>query len=294
MASPIAANRGGILRNRGIRATRLLRHSLTHLLLGAGAILVLFPLYWMISTSVKSMTHYYDWPPQWIPNPVTLDSYFSLMSYYPWMLFLRNTLLITAVSTIGTVISCAVVAYGFTYFRAPGRDFLFLLLLSTMMLPGVVTLVPHFILFRILKWINTYYPLTVPSFFGSAFYIFLLRQFFRTLPPELNDAATIDGCSEFSTLWRIVLPLCGPALAAIAIFQFQGHWNEFMGPLIYLNSFKKYTLALGLYSLRGEPQGSLPTELMAGGTLMTLPIILAFSLFQRYFIQGVALTGIKG
>jgi multiple sugar transport system permease protein len=255
---------------------------------------VLFPLYWMMSTSIKPMTHYYDWPPQWIPNPPTLEAYTSLLAMYPWDRFIFNTLAITAVAIVGNLLSSTLVAYGFTYFRAPGRNALFLVLLSTMMLPGVVTMVPTFILFRKLRWVNTYLPLTVPTFFGSAAHIFLLRQFFRTLPPELNDAAKIDGCSEFGILWRIVLPLCGPVLAAICIFQFQFRWNEFMRPLIYLNSFKKYTVALALYTLRGEPQGSTPTQLMAGGTLMTLPVIAIFALFQRYFIQGVALTGIKG
>ena len=278
----------------GIRASRIVSRTLTHLVLITGGVVSLFPLYWMISTSVKSMTHYYDWPPQWIPDPVTFESYVELWTVYPWPTFIRNTLLVTGVAMVGNLLSCTLVAYGFTFFRAPGRNLLFVLLLSTMMLPGVVTLVPQFIIFRKLKWINTYYPLVVPTFFGSAFHIFLLRQFFMTLPAQLSDAATIDGCSEFGILWRIVLPLCGPVLAAIAIFQFQFRWNEFMGPLIYLNSFKKYTVALGLYTLRGEPQGSTPTQLMAGGTLMSLPMILAFSLFQKYFIQGVALTGIKG
>jgi ABC-type glycerol-3-phosphate transport system permease component len=248
----------------------------------------------MISTSVKPMTQYYDWPPRWIPNPTTFAAYVELWTMYPWPIFLRNTLVITAVAMMGNLLSSTIVAYGFTFFRAAGRDFLFVVLLCTMMLPGVVTLVPTFIIFRTLKWIDTYYPLTVPTFFGSAFHIFLLRQFFRTLPPELKDAATIDGCSELGILWRIVLPLCGPALAVIAIFQFQFRWNEFMRPMIYLNTFKKYTVALALYTLRGEPQGSTPTQLMAGATLMSLPIIIAFALFQRTFVQGVALTGIKG
>ena len=278
----------------GIRRTRILTQALTHLLLGTGCVLVLFPLYWMISTSFKSMTHYYDWPPQWIPNPLTLEAYISLLAMYPWGRFIFNTLLITAIAIVGNLLSSTMVAYGFTYFRAPGRDILFVILLSTMMLPGVVTMVPTFIVFRKIRWVNTYLPLMVPTFFGSASHIFLLRQFFRTLPPELDDAAKIDGCSELAILWRIVLPLCGPVLAAICIFQFQWRWNEFMGPLIYLNSFKKYTVALALYTLRGEPQGSTPTQLMAGGTLMTLPVIVVFAIFQRYFIQGVALSGIKG
>jgi len=278
----------------GIRKTRFVNRALTHLVLGMGCVLVLFPLYWMISTSIKPMTHYYDWPPQWIPNPPTIVSYQELLAMYPWPRFITNTLSITAVAMIGNLISSTLVAYGFTYFRAPGHKILFLVLLSTMMLPGVVTMVPTFILFRKLKWINTYLPLTVPTFFASPVHVFLLRQFFLTLPKELNDAAKIDGCSELGILWRIVLPLCGPVLAAICIFQFQFRWNEFMRPLIYLNSFKKYTVALALYTLRGEPQGSTPTQLMAGGTLMTLPVILIFAIFQRYFIQGVALSGIKG
>jgi ABC-type glycerol-3-phosphate transport system permease component len=278
----------------GIRRTRILSNTLIHLVLGAGCVIVLFPLYWMISTSFKPMTQYYNWPPQWIPNPPTLEGYTSLLAMYPWGRFTYNTLLITAVAIVGNLLSSTIVAYGFSYYRAPGRDILFILLLSTMMLPGVVTMVPTFVLFRKLKWINTYLPLTVPTFFGSAAHIFLLRQFFRTLPPELHDAAKIDGCSELGILWRIVLPLCGPVIAAICIFQFQFRWNEFMRPLIYLNQFKKYTVALALYTLRGEPQGSTPTQIMAGGTLMTLPVIVIFAIFQRYFIQGVALTGIKG
>ena len=281
-------------RRLGVRRATAVSHVLTHIVLIVGSLVALFPLYWMMSTSVKPMSDYYDWPPKWIPNPATFQSYVELWTVYPWPLFIRNTLVITAVAMIGNMLSSALVAYGFTFFRAPGRDLLFVILLSTMMLPGVVTLVPKFIIFRKLGWINTYYPLTVPTFFGGAFHIFLLRQFFRTLPPQLNEAAIIDGCSEFGILLRIVAPLCGPVLAAIAIFQFQFRWNEFMGPLIYLNSFKKYTVSLGLYTLRGEPQGSTPTQLMAGGTMMTLPVILAFALFQRYFIQGVALTGIKG
>jgi ABC-type glycerol-3-phosphate transport system permease component len=240
------------------------------------------------------MENYYDWPPQWIPSPVTLEAYTSLLEMYPWGRFIANTLTIAVVAMIGNLLSSTLVAYGFTFFRAPGKKILFFILLGTTMLPGVVTMVPTFILFRQLKWIDTYLPLVVPTFFGSAFHIFLLRQFFRTLPPDLFDAAKIDGCSELGILWRIVLPLSGPVLAAICIFQFQWRWNSFMQPLIYLNSFKKYTVALALYTLRGEPQGSTPTQLMAAGTLMVLPVLILFTIFQRYFIQGVQFSGIKG
>ncbi len=278
----------------GQRARVRLGKTLIHLVLIAGAFVVLFPLYWMVSTSFKPMEHYYDWPPQWIPSPPTLEGYSSLLEVYPWDRFIANTLTITVVAMLGNLISSTLVAYGFTYFRAPGRRFLFMLLLSTTMLPGVVTMVPTFVLFRQLKWIDTYLPLVVPTFFGSALHIFLLRQFFRTLPPDLFEAAKIDGCSELGILSRIVLPLSGPVLAAICIFQFQWRWNEFMGPLIYLNSFKKYTVALAVYTLRGEPQGSTPVQLMAAGTLMVLPVLVLFIIFQRYFIQGVQFSGIKG
>ena len=281
-------------RGLGMRRMRLVSHALTHLVLIAGGVLAVFPLYWMISSSVKPLPQYHEWPPRWIPNPPTFVAYRDLWTIYPWPTFIRNTMVITVVAMIGNILSSTIVAYGFTFFRARGRDFLFSVLLSTMMLPSVVTLVPTFLLFRTLGWMDTYYPLTVPTFFASAFHVFLLRQFFRTLPPELSDAATIDGCSELGILWHIVLPLSTPALAVIAIFQFQYRWNDFMGPLIYLSTYKKYPAALALYTLKGEPQGSTPTQVMAGATMMTLPIIIAFALFQRYFIQGVALTGIKG
>jgi multiple sugar transport system permease protein len=278
----------------GQRAQERIGKLLTHLVLLAGVLIVLFPLYWMISTSFKPMENYYDWPPQWIPSPVTLEAYTSLLAMYPWGRFIANTLTIAVVAMVGNLVSSTLVAYGFSFFRAPGKKALFFILLGTTMLPGVVTMVPTFILFRQLKWVDTYLPLVVPTFFGSAFHIFLLRQFFRTLPPDLFDAAKIDGCSELGILWRIVLPLSGPVLAAICIFQFQWRWNSFMQPLIYLNSFKKYTVALALYTLRGEPQGSTPTQLMAAGTLMVLPVLILFAAFQRYFIQGVQFSGIKG
>jgi ABC-type glycerol-3-phosphate transport system permease component len=283
-----------LTQNLGQHARERASKLLTHLVLLTGALIVIFPLYWMVSTSFKPMENYYDWPPQWIPSPVTLEAYTSLLEMYPWGRFIANTLTIAVVAMIGNLLSSTLVAYGFTFFRAPGKKILFFILLGTTMLPGVVTMVPTFILFRQLKWIDTYLPLVVPTFFGSAFHIFLLRQFFRTLPPDLFDAAKIDGCSELGILWRIVLPLSGPVLAAICIFQFQWRWNSFMQPLIYLNSFKKYTVALALYTLRGEPQGSTPTQLMAAGTLMVLPVLILFTIFQRYFIQGVQFSGIKG
>jgi len=276
------------------RLQRGLLKGAIYLVLTTGAIIVLVPLYWMFSRSLMALGQYYEFPPVWIPRPLTLEPYTSMWAMYPWPRFIANTLTIAFAAIVGNLLSSTCVAYGFSYFRAPGRETLFFILLATTMLPGVVTMVPLFILFRYVGWIDTYLPLVVPTYFGSAFHIFLLRQFFQTLPPDLFEAARIDGCSEVGILWRIVLPLCGPVLAAISILQFQFRWNEFMGPLIYLNSFKKYTVSLALYTLRGEPQGSTPTQLMAGGSLMTIPVLILFAIFQRYFIQGVQFTGIKG
>ena len=281
-------------RNVSYKLQKTILKGLVYLVLTAGAIIVLVPLYWMFSRSLMPLGQYYEIPPVWIPRPLTLEAYTSMWDMYPWPRFIGNTLQIAFFAIVGNLLSSTCVAYGFTYFRAPGRTTLFFILLSTTMLPGVVTMVPLFILFRHLKWIDTYLPLIVPAWFGSAFHIFLLRQFFQTLPPDLFEAARIDGCSEIGILGRIVLPLSGPVLAAISILQFQWRWNEFMGPLIYLNSFKKYPVSLALYTLRGEPQGSTPTQLMAGGTLMTVPVLILFVIFQRYFIQGVQFTGIKG
>jgi multiple sugar transport system permease protein len=196
---------------------------------------------------------------------------------------------------MGAFISNTLGAYGFARFRFPGREIIFGALLSSMMLPGVVRLVPTYILFLKLGWINTFLPLIIPAWFGSPFFVFLLRQFFRGLPEDLFDAAKIDGCNELRTLFYIVMPLAKPALATMLIFSAQGSWNDFMGPLLYLKNAKLRTLALGLYAFRSEPQG-IPSwnNLMAIAVLMVLPVLILFALFQRYFIEGITISGIKG
>jgi len=252
------------------------------------------PLLYMLSVSLSTMGQILKGA-QLIPMPATLEAYAYVLTRMPFFLYLRNTMTITLAVLAGTFLSNSLGAYGFARFRFPGRDFIFMLILSSMMLPGVVRLVPTYILFQKLGWLNSFLPLTVPSFFGSAFNVFLLRQFFRGIPEELFDAARVDGAGEVLTLFRIVLPLSRPVLATVLIFSAQGSWNDFMGPLIYLKKTHLRTLALGLYAFRSEPQG-VPSwnNLMAIAMFMVVPVLLLFAAFQRYFIQGITMSGIKG
>ncbi len=232
------------------------------------------------------------------------QNYREAFSFGMWGRWALNTVIITAVSVVGTLLSTSLVAYAFARLRWPGRDMLFSLVLATMMLPGVVLFIPQFILFSNLpafgfqgsqNWVNTFLPLTVPAFTGSAFFIFLLRQFMRGIPMEMSEAAKIDGASELRIWWTIVMPLTKAALAAIAIFQFQAAWEDFMGPLIYLQSERLYTLQLGLRQFEFAAGGAPAWNwLMAASLVVMLPVIIIFLFFQRYFIEGVTLTGLKG
>ncbi|MGI6209676.1 MAG: carbohydrate ABC transporter permease [Anaerolineae bacterium] len=271
---------------------RLLR-ALTYLALITGSIIFSIPFFWLITTSLKPTRQIVTFPPQWIPDPIVWGNYTDVFLYAPFDLYFRNTMFIVAFHLLGAVGTCSLVAYAFARLRAPGRDVLFGLLLSTMMVPAWVTLVPLYLLFSKIGWINTFYPLIVPALTGNAFYIFLLRQFFLTLPRELEDAALIDGAGYFAIWWRLVLPLSAPALATVAIFSFMGTWNEFIGPLIFLNSRTKYTLALGLQVFVRE-HGADFGLLMAASTMMIMPIIVMFFFMQRQFVQGITLTGMKG
>ena len=222
------------------------------------------------------------------------DNYYSayIATEHRWA-YVYNSVLLAFLTILGQVLSCSLAAYAFARLQWPGRDLIFGVLLATMMLPGQVTMIPVFMIFRTLGWYNTLEALWVPSFFGSAFFIFMLRQFMRAIPGDLEDAAKIDGCGFFGIYWRIILPLTRPALAAVCIFTFMNTWNDFMGPLIYINDQRLYPLALGLFDFRSE-HGSEFGMLMAASTLMTLPVIAIFFAAQRYFIQGVTLTGMKG
>ncbi|NLC59257.1 MAG: carbohydrate ABC transporter permease [Armatimonadetes bacterium] len=260
-------------------------------LIGIG-VLFLLPFYWLASTAVKPDEQIFRMPPVWVPHPVHWENFPKALRTIPFATYTWNTLRICLITVVGTVLSCSLVAYSLAKIRWRGRDLVFYSLLATMILPSQVTMVPTFTIFKWLGWIGTIKPLTVPAFFGGAFYIFLLRQFFMTIPNELSDAAKIDGCSELAIYWRIVLPLSKPALATVGLFTFIGAWNDFLGPLLYLNDERSYTLAMGLQRFVSQ-HGAEWALLMAASTVMTLPIIIIFFLAQRIFIQGVTLTGIK-
>ena len=279
------------MRTKSARA--LIGKIIAYSLLIAGSILVLIPVFWMISSALKPNSKIFIFPPQWIPNPIQWDNFVTAMTSLPFGTYFQNTMIIEIGSIVGTVLSCSVVAYGFARLNAPGRNFWFIVLLSTMMLPGVVTMIPVYLIFRQLGWVNTFLPLIVPNFFGSAFFIFLLRQFFMTIPRDFEEAARIDGANTWQVLTRIMLPLSKPALATVTIFTFMGVWNDFMGPLIYLNKPETYTLALGLNFFKGQyvSQWNL---LMAASLVMMLPLVLLFFVAQKAFIEGITLTGVKG
>jgi len=274
------------------RQRQMLRNLLIHLLLWSGVVIMFIPLVWTISTSLKTPAEVFIFPPKWLPEHIMWGNYLEAVTEIPFFRYLYNTSLITGLSIVGKVISITLVAFSFARLRWWGRDFMFLVMLSTMMLPPHVTLIPQFILFKELDWINTYLPLVVPTFFGGPWLTFLVRQFFLTLPRDLDDAARIDGCSSWGVFWRIILPQAKPAILIVVIFVFNGTWNEFLLPLIYLHSQDKFTLALGLRMFQGEASTSWHL-LMAASLLTMLPVLALFFSAQRYFMQGIVFTGVK-
>ncbi len=277
------------------RIRRVLYVILVYALIIPGGILLTLPFLWMLSTALKEPKQIFVYPPKWIPDPIRWQNFIEgWTKFAPFNLFLRNSLIITLGNILGNLFSCALPAYGFARLRARGKEVLFLIVLGTMMVPMWVTLIPQYVLFSKLGWTNTFLPLMVPAWFGWPFFIFLLRQFFMTIPRDLDDAARIDGCSTWGILWRIILPLSKPALATVAVFAFIGNWNNFMGPLVYLQDQDKYTLALALNQFRGQQGSFYYHYMMAVAVLTLLPIIIIFFLAQRYFVRGIVMTGIKG
>lgn len=275
------------------RVQIVIRHLLIHAALIPAAFIFMLPFLWMISTSLKPDTQFYAYPPVWIPNPFMWSNYPDAVNYISFFLYLRNTVTIAVLATIGVLISSSLVAYSLARIPWPGRNVLFILTVATLMLPFQVTLIPLFIVFKSFGWINSFLPLIVPHWFGGALYIFLLRQFFMTIPMELSEAARIDGAREFRIYSSIILPLAKPALATVAIFEFIARWRDYLGPLIYLSDQRLYVLSLGIYEYRSQ-YGAEWGLLMAASVLITLPIILLFFFLQKTFVQGIALTGIKG
>lgn len=264
------------------------------LLVMAGSVIFVIPFFWMLSTSIKSTELVYLFPPVWIPEEFHWENYALAWQRLPFLTFYSNTVIIVLCNLVGTLFSSSLVAYSFARLRFRGRNFLFLVLLSTMMLPSQVTLIPTYFIFSRLGWVNSLKPLIIPTYFGSAFNIFLLRQYFMTISPEMDDAAKIDGCSFFGIYWRILLPLAGPALGVIAIFQFTYDWNDFFNPLIYVNSPKNFPIALGLRMLQGTLVNVPVQQVMAMMLVSIVPVLLVFLVAQRAFIQGIVVSGVKG
>ena len=279
------------------KAQKAVGRTAVYLIVVLGAIVVSIPFAWQISTSLKDIKEVFVFPPEWIPDPVVWRNYPDAWNALPFTLYLWNSAFLTFTCVLGRVASSSLIAYAFARLRAPGRDTLFLILLSALMLPDQVTMIPLYMFFSRLNWVNTFLPLIVPQFFGGgAFNIFLLRQFYMTIPLELDEAAKIDGCGFFAIYYRLILPLSRPALAAVAIFSFMFHWQDFMGPLIYLDS-QRYTLSLGLrYFMEAAGSGGITrwNWLMAVSVLAMIPPLTIFFVAQKYYIQGIVMTGIKG
>ena len=272
-----------------------------HIVLIVLSLIFVSPLLWMVTTAIKPIEETMTATPTLLPSKFLWDNFPKAVTYgskelgyIPFLLYARNTLMVTLLCVAGSVCSNAVVAYAFARLRWPGRDFFFAVTLATMMVPFPVLMVPTFGLFKWLGWVGSFRPLWVPAFFGSAFSIFLLRQFFRTIPMELSEAAKIDGCSEVRIFTDVLLPLAKPALAVVALFTFMGTWNDFMGPMIYLSDQETFTLSLGLQAYQSQHGGTQWNLLMAAATVVILPVIIVFFFAQKMFIQGIATSGLKG
>ncbi|MCY3898803.1 MAG: carbohydrate ABC transporter permease [Caldilineaceae bacterium] len=268
---------------------------LIHLTLAVGSVFMLIPFFWLLSSSLKAPHEIYVFPPKWIPDPVRWSNYREVFEVVAVARYTANTMIVTIFSTVGVIISSSMAAYSFARLRFKGRDIVFGLILSTVMLPYVVTMIPVYILFTRLGWIGTYLPLIVPDWFGGPITIFLLRQFFRTIPLELEDAARIDGASRPRIFAQIILPLARPALTVVLVLSLLYNWNDFLAPLIYLHKRDMFTLALGLNALQHFESGLDWTHyVMVLATLMVLPVIIVYFLAQRAFVEGIVLTGLKG
>lgn len=277
------------------RRTDTLQKLIIYAVLVAGAVIVLFPFLWTFSTSLKTPEQVYQIPPQLIPDPIAPENYDRVINERPFGRWMLNSVFVVVVSTIGTLLSCSLAAFAFSRLRWPFRDQLFLVLLATMMLPSQVTLIPTFILFKELGWVNTYFPLTLPAWFArNAFYVFLLRQFFMTIPLDLDDAARMDGANNFQVYWRIILPMSKPALGVAALMFAQFKWREFLAPLIYLNRRESLLASIGLRTFMDETHGTDWELMMAANIMFMVPVVVVFFFTQRYMIQGVVISGVKG
>jgi multiple sugar transport system permease protein len=302
-ATPDQVGGAAVLTTRAGAARPSLRSQLrllpAYVLLAIGAVFAIVPFVWMISTSLKTQDQLFVFPPEWIPNPIRLSNYADAWNALPFTAMTMNSIFVTALAMVGELGSAALVAYGFARFRFPFRNLLFVLMLSTMMLPWVATLIPSFLIWKTLGQINTFDPMTVGSLFAwGPFYVFLLRQFFMTVSREIEEAAIVDGAGSMQIFWHVMLPLVKPVLLAVAVLSFQGNWNNFRNALIYLQQpIERFTMPLGLQFFQAQlTAGQAPRwhYMMAMSTLMALPVLVLFFLAQRQFIEGIQLGGVKG
>ncbi|MCM3698809.1 carbohydrate ABC transporter permease [Paenibacillus macerans] len=276
-----------------MRRSRRISQLTVYAILILGACFCLLPLFWLVRSSMMSSLQIFEMPPRWIPSPFRLENYVEALTTINFFRFFRNTLTITIGCLAGALISSSLGAYSYARLNWPGKKFFFGLLLSSMMLPSAVTLIPTFIGWKLADLINTYFPLILPVWFGSAFDIFLLRQFYTSIPRDMDEAAYVDGAGPWTVFSRIIIPLSKPPLIVIGLFSFMNSWNDFMGPLVYLNEESKFTMALGLQMFQSLHSAQWHL-LMAASTVVILPVIVVFFIGQRYFIEGITLTGMKG
>lgn len=274
------------------RTTHPLLKLLMYLLLAVGAVFMVFPFVWMLSTSLKTVGAISQMPPQLIPNPINWDNYATIWKKVDFGKYTLNSFFIVALDLVGALLSSSFVAFGLAMFNFRMRGPIYMIMLATLMIPSQVTMIPTYFIWKEFEALNSYYPLIVPSFLGGAFGIFLMHQFIKSLPKELYESATIDGCSPPGIFFKIYLPLCKPALAALGVFTFMGAWNNTLGPLIYLQDKALYTLPLGLLYLKSENVNQ--ALLMAGAVITTLPVVIVYLFAQKQFVQGIASTGMKG
>lgn len=276
----------------GQKLSKAIWRAVSYAALALVAVAMIAPFAFMLSTSFKPASELYEIPIRWLPKTFTLENYAKAITQVDLLRGTFNTLVIAIPATVGGLLTAAFAGYAFAKMKFPGRDKIFAVLLASMMLPGIITLIPQFVMFAKIGWVDTYYPLIVPGAMGAAFAIFMMRQFFVTIPDELIEAATLDGCNPFQTFTKVVFPLAGPALATLAIFGFKGAWNDYFGPLIYISSPEKFNIQQMIAATQNAYGGE-PAVLMAAATLAMLPLVVLFFFAQRYFVEGVASTGMK-
>lgn len=278
----------------GVRRRQLLSAILTYVLLILGAVVLMIPFFWMLTTSFKSLDEVNVWPIQWLPSQLVWQNYLDVFERTPFARYILNSLILAFGGIIGSVLSCSLSGFGFARLRFPGRNVLFFVMLTTLMLPAWAVIVPHFMMFNAVGWLDTFLPIIVPSFFGNAFYIFLFRQYFMGIPRELEDAARVDGCSTFRIYAQIFMPMSAPVIATVAIFAFFYYWNDLLYPLVYFRSQQNFPVSLGMRMFQTANMGVIHYPRMMAAALMSLiPCVLLFAFAQRLFIQGVVITGVE-